>query len=446
MTDQPFIFERYDFDAKKGILALHYRFKGGESFEEQIVFPQPIPSLPEDRLAALDRAFRLVFLLAGVSYYKARVPKDLICEAFPLDKKTADFVACVYREGLGEFSYRNEIDLSEKIQFKISEAQALASVPLSLPHRLLVPLGGGKDSIVGFEMLKQAGYSVALIAAGKSAEALPSPIQATMDVSGLPSLRIGRVLSKNILELNKAGVLNGHVPITAILSSIVVACAILYGYDAIVMSNEHSASAPNLKIGKTEINHQYSKSLAFEADFSDFVAKRISPDVKYFSILRPLTEAAIASRFAKLDKYHAVFRSCNTAFRQDEKARGKNWCCDCPKCRFVFLALAPFLDKPCLIKIFGKNLLDDKAQEQGFAELCGLASHKPFECVGEIEESALLMEKLYQNEAWKDDAVVKELGRRLTFAEKDFEKRYNALFALHSDHKVPEEFLRLLHA
>jgi len=445
MTDKSFILERYDFNAKTGVLSLRYGFEDGEKFEEKISFPLPVPSLDADRLAALDKAFRLIFLLAGVSYYKAYVPQDLVCKAFPLDRATADFVTRVYRNGLGEFSYRNKIDLSDKIRFTVSDAPVPEPVVLSLPRRSLVPLGGGKDSIVAAELLKEDGHSITLIAAGKSASDLPAPIQAMMDASGLPTMKIGRTLSEKLLELNKAGALNGHVPITAILSSIVVACAILYGFDTIVMANEHSASAPNVKIGKTEINHQYSKSLSFEADFSEYISKYISPNIRYFSLLRPLTEAAIARRFARLEKYHPVFRSCNTAFRQDEVRRGKSWCGDCPKCRFVFLALAPFLDKGRLVKIFGKNMLDDKTQEKGFAELCGLEAYKPFECVGEIEESALLMKKVGASGTWKDDAVAKALNKRLGPPAKDFDKRYNALFDLYPDHRVPEEFIRLLH-
>ncbi|MDR3424678.1 MAG: endonuclease domain-containing protein [Alphaproteobacteria bacterium] len=441
-----FIFERYAFDSATGVLHLHYRYDGGAHFEERITFPSPVPDLPSDRLAALDRAFRLIFLLAGVSYYKAFVPRDLICEAFPLDKAAADFVARVYRNGLGEFAWRNRIDLSDKINFAVSDAPESPSAPLSLPRRLLVPVGGGKDSIVSLELLKQAGFPVTLYAQGKAADDIAAPIQATIAASGLPALKVGRVLSEALLELNKAGALNGHVPITAILSSITIACAILYGFDTIVLSNERSASAPNLIIGGTEINHQYSKSLAFEADLSAYIAAHIAPDLRYFSLLRPLTEAAIARRFAKAEKYHAIFRSCNTAFRQDEKRRGTNWCCDCPKCRFVFLALAPFMDKRHLIGIFGKNMLDDETQKQGFAELCGLAAHKPFECVGEIEESALLLEKLRRSAAWQSDCVVQELGDKLAAASNDFDARFSALFVPHSEHRVPEEFLRLLHA
>ena len=374
------------------------------------------------------------------------MPQKLICEAFPLDQTTTDFVSRVYREGLGEFSYRNQIDLSDKIQFEVSDVPAPDPLALSLPHRLLIPVGGGKDSIVTLELLKQAGHPSTLFALGKSADDIAAPIQATIEASGLPALKIGRVLSKNLLELNRAGALNGHVPITAILSSIAVACAILYGFDTVVMSNEHSASTPNLKIGGIEINHQYSKSLAFEADLAEYVAAHLSPNVRYFSLLRPLTETAIARLFAKQNKYYSVFRSCNTAFRQIKSQRGQNWCCDCPKCRFVFLALAPFTDKEELVGIFGKNVLADQTQESGFSELCGMTAHKPFECVGETFESALLMQKLYQSETWKNDCVVQDLGKTLASTPKDFEARFNDLFALRADHRVPEEYLRLLNA
>lgn len=207
------------------------------------------------------------------------------------------------------------------------------------------------------------------------------------------------------------------------------------------MSNEHSASAPNISANGIDVNHQYSKSFAFEKDFAHYVRDHIAPNVNYFSLLRPLTETAIVERFAKLDKYHAVFRSCNAAFRQDEQQRGKNWCCGCPKCRFIFLALALFMDKQKLIGIFGKNLLNDESQTQGFADLCGLGDHKPFECVGEIEESALLMQKLAQIDIWKNDPVVQATASKLK-AETTFE----SLLEFKPVHLVPDNFMEMLRA
>ena len=186
-----------------------------------------------------------------------------------------------------------------------------------------------------------------------------------------------------------AGALNGHVPITGILSAIALAGAVMAGCDAIAMSNEHSASAPNLRIDNIEINHQFSKSLEFEEDFSEYVQKsHIARALPTFRCCGRCQRSRSPGGSRNHREYFRIFRSCNTAFRQLLTARGRGWCCDCPKCRFVFLALSPFIAKAELIGIFGNNLLDDETQRDGFAQLCGLQEHKPFECVGEIAESA----------------------------------------------------------
>lgn len=440
MNDAPFIFESYAFDQASHTLRLRYAFEGGAAFEEVLCFPPATRPLSSQELRALDASFRLIFLLAGVSYYKALAPRRLICRAFPLDAAMAAFLEKTYRNGLGEYAYRNTLDLSDRVHFAIDDAPAPQTTRLELPDRLLVPVGGGKDSVVALEALRQVGANVTLFALGNAA-GLATPIRECIRVSGLPSVAVARTLSPTLIAMNKQGALNGHVPITAILSSIAVACAILQGCDAVVLSNEHSASAPNLRLGELEINHQYSKSLAFERDFAAIVASHVSPDIGYFSLLRPLTEVAIARRFAAHTAYHDVFRSCNTAFRQDDKTRNKNWCCACPKCRFVFLALAPFVAKERLVEIFGRNLLDDPAQATGFAELCGLAAFKPFECVGEVEECALLLRELSRSAAWRDDAVVRSLPLPPSA---DHDAAYAELFKLKPDHRVPEKYLRAI--
>lgn len=443
--DKTFIFDRYAFDRASNTLRLHYAFEDGPAFEETIVFPPPGRDLLAESHAAFDSTARVLFLLAGVSYYKAYAPTHLKCNAFPLDRATADFIETVYRNGLGEFSYVNKLDLRGRLKFAVDDAAAPpAPVRLAPGGGLLVPVGGGKDSIVALECLRGAGEAVTLFALSAPG-GIAAPIKATIETAALPALTATRAISPALITLNKEGALNGHVPITAILSVIAFATAIRSGLSAVVMANEHSASTPNVVYNGQEINHQYSKSLAFEEGFAAYAATHITPDVGYFSLLRPLGEIAIARRFAALTKYHDVFRSCNTAFRQDAQKRGQNWCCDCPKCRFVFLALAPFMEKQKLTGIFGKDMLDDPAQTQGFAELCGLVAHKPFECVGEIEESALAMEKLFAMAPWQTDHIVRELGAQLQARPKDFGVLYDSLFALRPGHRVPDRFLRMLH-
>jgi hypothetical protein len=212
------------------------------------------------------------------------------------------------------------------------------------------------------------------------------------------------------------------------------------------MSNEHSASAANLSLDGIEINHQYSKSFEFERDFAQYVERLISPSISYFSLLRPLSEIEIARRFSKYLAYFGVFRSCNTAFRQAREARGRHWCRNCPKCRFVFLALSPFLAKPDLIEIFGGNLLEDETQREGFAELCGLRANKPFECVGETSESAGVMSHLADHPDWRDDRVVRRLNEEFPSLGDIASAEFRALFEVRHPHRVPARYLAMLDA
>jgi hypothetical protein len=379
---------------------------------------------------ALDRVFRLLLLACGVSYYKAFAPKRVRCAAFALDPATAAFFNNFYKKGLGEFAWRNGIDLAG-LNLVAETIEPPTALRLELPRLTCVPVGGGKDSIVTVECLKQAREPLVLFELGNAA-----PIEATIAQTGLPAIRVTRRLDPTLFALNEAGALNGHVPITGILSMIVLACAIIHGFDAIAMSNEHSASAPNI----ADVNHQYSKSFEFEHAFGRFLERHVVEGVRYFSLLRPLSEVAIARRFARHTDYLPVFRSCNTAFRQSPERRGTNWCCDCPKCRFVFLALAPFVPRQRLIATLGRDLLDDAAQIDGFAELCGLQQHKPFECVGEIEESATVLAHLANLADWREDVVVRALAPRLQAGD------FAALFALRGPHLVPERYVAMLDA
>jgi hypothetical protein len=294
---------------------------------------------------------------------------------------------------------------------------------------------------VTLEALKQAGENCVLFSLGHA-----GPIQKTIQVSGLPAIYVTRKMSANLFELNKAGALNGHVPVTGILSFVLAVAAVLYGFDAIAMSNERSANAGNLVVNGVEINHQYSKSFEFEQDFSRHVVSGMLENLQYFSFLRPLSELAIASLFARLAQYHGVFTSCNRAFSIREENRRTGWCCDCPKCRFVFLALAPFMDKSGLINIFGKNLLDDASQEVGFRELLGIQGYKPFECVGEIQESQLAFRELIANPSWQNDLLVKELAAPVAENLTELDT-LEAFLQIHADqHALSPHFRKILDA
>jgi UDP-N-acetyl-alpha-D-muramoyl-L-alanyl-L-glutamate epimerase len=441
MRYSEFVFESYRYDPVRALLSLRYRFADGPRFEETLIFDFSSRPLSPAADTALDRIFRLILLLSGVSYYKTFVPPRLVCEAFPLGRQTAEFLQSFYETGLAEFAWRNRISLQGHCEFQFDPVASPVPIALKLPRRTCVPVGGGKDSVVTLECLKATGEELVLFSLGDA-----QPINACIAAAGLPFVRVRRRLDPGLLKLNDRGALNGHVPITGILSAIVLACAVLSGFDTIAMSNEHSASAPNLTVDGVAINHQFSKSLQFERDFADYIANHITPDIAYFSLLRPLSEIEIARRFSYYPQYFGCFRSCNTAYRQSRAERGRHWCCDCPKCRFVFLALAPFVAKPELIAIFGRDMLDDQSQCDGFAALCGLREHKPFECVGEIAESAAVMAHLGGHPEWRNDAVVGRLLAIFPSLQKPDPADYRGLFAVRHPHRVPHAFVTMLDA
>jgi UDP-N-acetyl-alpha-D-muramoyl-L-alanyl-L-glutamate epimerase len=297
---------------------------------------------------------------------------------------------------------------------------------------VLIPVGGGKDSAVAIEVVRAAGVeSLALFSVGEA-----QPIVRTVAAAGLGHLVATRRIDPALLALNEAGAINGHVPITAVVSCIALLVAALNGFDAVAMANERSASSPNLSWDGIEVNHQFSKSLCAERLLSA-AARESGAGVSYFSVLRPASELAIARAFARLERYHGAFTSCNAIFRIDPARRAGSWCCECPKCRFVFLALAPFSSPEDLREIFGRDLLDEPAQYEGFALLGAIGGHKPFECVGEEQESRAAVRLLAADPRWSGHAVVRRLAGEMTVAVDD----EGDVLALGEDHDVPANLM-----
>jgi hypothetical protein len=383
-----------------GVAELAYAFDDGEAMVERIRFPHA-PALPRERQAAFDASLKLLHLVAGVSYYKAGVPPKIELADGPLDDATADLLDALYLHGLAEFAYRNGLDLRGRINFPRGGASQSEAKVLSLPHRTLVPIGGGKDSLVAVEAIKSIGGEATAVWVGNSAL-----IAACAERTGLSTLNIQRELAPALFELNQRGAWNGHIPVTAVNSAILAVAAILYGHDSIAFANERSASAATLEYDGQQVNHQWSKGYAFEQLLGDWLHSHVAADLDYCSLLRPYSELAITRVFAKLTPYFDVFSSCNRNFKLLGPKPADRWCGQCPKCHFVFLALAPFLPKPRLLAIFGRNLLDDETQAAGFDALLEYQDHKPFECVGEGAEARAAMYALSQRPEWQEDALV----------------------------------------
>lgn len=436
-----FRFVAADFDAQTGIAQLAYAFDDGEPMLESVRFPGAPFALDSARAAAVERALRCLHLIAGVSYYKAATPPTIAIEGAPIDAETGELMRLIYRQGLGEFAHRNGLDLDARIAFPVAAASAPPAPDLGLRAHALVAIGGGKDSLVSVEALRAAGVEQTLTWVGGS-----QLIAACVERTGLAGCNIARQLAPALFALNRRGARNGHIPVTAVNSAILVLAAVLYDCDQVVFSNEHSASYGSTIPGSGEVNHQWSKGWAFEAAFAGYVRSHIAADLHYFSLLRPFSELAVARRFARSDRYDSVFSSCNRNFHILGERPASRWCGQCPKCRFVFLALAAFMPKPRLVAIFGRNLLDEPAQAEGFDALIEFQAHKPFECVGEARESRALLATLAGMPSWREDAIVRRFAREIVPHLDPPPPALATLFAWHEPQQIPGPLREVIRA
>jgi hypothetical protein len=416
----------FDYSFSSGEVTFGYALRGERSvmeFAEKIRLPVPAVPPSDGAYSAASSVLRLAHAVAGVSYAKAAAVTTIEDPIGCLEAADADLLRGVYRDGMGEFAYTNNLPQVLHTEFELApeqdrgydEAQGRDYAAISpgwqqlpLGDRPLVACGGGKDSIVTIEALRRAGLDPLSF--------VVNPNEITTSVverSGTQLLAVKRSLDPLLFEINASGAFNGHVPVTAINSLLGVVVTLLHGLGPVVMSNESSASVPNLQWHGKDINHQWSKGIDAERLVRAALAVRFGQDAHlYFSTLRHLNELSIAERFASIDGYDDVVTSCNRAFTITKQS-GKRWCRDCPKCRFVFLALACFMPSERVIGIFGGDVLRDDTQLQGYRELLGLTAFKPFECVGELDESVAAVGFLAQQPQWKDATVITALSEEL---------------------------------
>lgn len=339
-------------------------------------FLKNFPTEESIRNPIFENLFFHIGMVELISYWKSACPPHVIIHKHKLSENQVAWWKNVFYQGLGEFFYTNHILTSvDEFMTITSDGEALSVESLLLDESVIVPIGGGKDSVVSLELIK------------KKANVRPfimNPRVATLEcarVAGFGNdcfIEVNRRLDPLLLDLNAKGFLNGHTPFSAMLAFYSLLVSAIAGHKHIALSNESSANEPT--VAGTEINHQYSKSFSFESDFRKYVRQYISADFNYFSFLRPLNELQIARLFSEQVKYYPVFKSCNAGSKTD------TWCCNCPKCLFAFTILSPFIPLIELTHIFGQNLFELPKMISYLKELTGIAEVKPFECVGTIVE------------------------------------------------------------
>lgn len=402
-------------------------------FTEKITLADPLwaTKMPKELRKALLEDLHLVL---GVSYYKLFCAPQFKTSIL-LSPSQAAFWNTIYTKGLSEFLYRNNIQLGSIASFpSITDHEGeWRRTPVSIEtdqRKLLTGIGGGKDSIVSLELLRDFDQKGFIVETGKENRIA----QEVCERAGIPCVRIARTLDPQLIA-GIQGSYGGHVPISAVYAFLGIFEAVLDGCGYVAVSNEYSSNFGNLMHEGNEVNHQWSKSAEFEELFQSYIRESVTQSVSYFSLLRPFYELRIVQMFTQVgEKYFELFSSCNRNFAHAHEEGGSRWCGECPKCAFAFLMLAAFVPKETVLRIFKKNLFEDALLLPLYKDILGLGTMKPFDCVGTFDESQAALS--LASKRWAESLVVREFAPQLTDAEARIEKVMRTYQAL----TVPSRF------
>lgn len=435
-----FTYESYEIDNQVEKLLITYCFSLGEfiTFRPKWEFLKKHKDIDYTREDIVNKLAFNLGMVELISYWKCACSPQVKIKAGFLDADQINWWKLQYFLGLGEFFYTNGISTN------IDDFMSVEVIPGSTADTdrnttfeksgCLIPIGGGKDSVVTMELLSdRKSENLCYMINRREISIKCAQAAGYLDDEILIEKRS---LDRKLITLNEEGYLNGHTPFSAIVAFSCVLAAYLYDKKYVALSNE--ASANESTVEGTLINHQYSKSYKFELDFIEYEKQYIKSEVNYFSLLRPFSEFQIAKFFAEQEKYHKIFRSCNKGSKSDI------WCGDCPKCLFVYIILSPFIELKKLAEIFGSDMLNNDKLTTIFDELIGLVPVKPFECVGtcdevntaicmvirKLEAENMKLPKLYQY--YKDTKVYSLYINR---TENSYFNYYN------DENSIPDEFV-----
>lgn len=421
-----FVYEKYSYKISGNNLEIFFEFR----INPGIIF---IPKISIENIdikrikkigdGGLDNLIFSLGMIEALSYWKATCSKEIIIKAGYLDKDQTKWWKDLIIDGMGQFFFENKVDFRKPsfitIKSEFSDKKSENKKKANHSNRILIPVGGGKDSVITLEVLKKVKKNIRCFSLNPTLSAIK-----IMNLGCKNPIIVRREIDEKLLRLNRNKFLNGHTPFSAYLGFLSMLLAEIFDYKYIALSNERSSNEGNVKYLGKEINHQWSKSFEFEQRFRDYSKKYLSQGIEYFSFLRPLYEIQIARIFSRYSRYFPIFLSCNEAYKTNSgrKKPSKKWCRKCSKCLFAFIILYPFIREKDLINIFSKNLFKEKGLLPIMEELIGEKRFKPFECVGTTKES---LAALYLS--WQKAKKEGDLPALLEYFEKRILKKHPGL-------------------
>lgn len=404
MTGQKFTYSQAGWENNRSEAYFCYQITTDErvfDLKERLLLPFSVPESAES-----EKLLRALHLALGVSYYKSFIP-PVIEHPYKMTTVEADFWNGVYKNGLGEFLYKNELSGDTLAKFREQDGAVTgASSDTTWNDGVMLGIGGGKDSIVAGELLKEAGVGLEgfVLATGDNL----GQTETVSEVMGVKLNVVRRIIDPQIFEINDTeGSFNGHIPISLIfaLCGTLLACG--SGNSYVVVANEASASIPQTIWEGQNINHQWSKSIEFERLFQDYVRAYVSPNIHYFSAVRPLSSVAIAKLFANYPEYFEAFTSDNSVLKIKPETRlHPRWNPNSTKSLSSFMLLAPWMSNEDLLRTFGQNLLDNTELEGMCGALLGENDQVVLDCVGTQDELKASIAELIKQNRFSDSKLL----------------------------------------
>jgi hypothetical protein len=406
MTGKNFHYIDTAWDETRKIVSFRYKIETNKkSFDltETLELPASAPSTKE-----VEATVRALHLALGVSYYKAFIP-PIIHHPYSMDNSEATFWNTVFTKGLSEFLYKNSLQPNKIASFNAQDGiKTISDETGEFTTTALLGIGGGKDSIVAGELLKQIDIQPTgfVLATGE----ILGQTRSVADTMNIDLLPVKRQIDLQILEISKLdGAYNGHIPISLVFALTGCLLAVCNRSKYIVVANEASASIPQVSWKGLQVNHQWSKSLEFEQLFQEYVHQYISKKMAYFSAIRPLTSIGIAKLFSTYPAYYNVFTSDNSVFRIKQGERDHpRWSVDSPKSLSSYILMAPWMNDKELDAAFGRNFLDLPELEELFISLLGRSNTPVLDCVGTPDELLFSLQRLYEQDRLLETALMKK--------------------------------------
>ena len=267
----------------------------------------------------------------------------------------------------GQWRFENDLPQAKPPVFASEPSPPTAPATLQSSKRnptTLVFFGGGKDSLVMYDLFSKAGIPFSTLTCSHTIFGR-STIQQQLSDKVLEKLQPhskGHVNHKVcmledfldspvLLSLGKKlrikSLILSEVP-PALFASLPV--VLYYGYASITMGNERSSNAGNLLWESTgeEINHQWQKANESEVLFCNYIQQELISNVHFFSALQPIHDAVIFSIAESCMDIAVHTHSCNMH---------KPWCKHCPKCCYVWLMFMAYFPCDVINSMFqGDNL------------------------------------------------------------------------------------------